>query len=229
MAAPWPPTSAAVAPFGLCASRPRQVRPVSSRRPCRQALPPELTFVLTPAGSGPCLSRLPEGHPARDPVSLAAQRRCLASSSAGSRLCQRRQQQQLHLPCCGHPLLVLSHEDPCTRNAKNLPWMRQVPLPPQPPNQERQVHLRETCTTTSEVDFVKYPFGCAEIDYMVRQVPLRKTCTIYRRSKTRVQLLPTTARERLLPSTPHRTRTAPKRTLQRYNRRERPPWTECMC
>ena len=165
MAAPWPPTSAAVAPFGLCASRPRQVRPVSSRRPCRQALPPELAFVLTPAGSGPCLSRLPEGHPARDPVSLAAQRRCLASSSAGSRLCQRRQQQQLHLPCCGHPLLVLSHEDPCTRNAKTLPWMRQVPLPPQPPNQERQVHLRETCTTTSEVDFVKYPFGCAKFHY----------------------------------------------------------------
>ena len=67
MAAPWPPTSAAVAPFGPCASRPRQVRPVSSRRPCRQALPPELAFVLTPAGSGPCLSRPAGGPPCARP------------------------------------------------------------------------------------------------------------------------------------------------------------------
>ena len=44
-----------------------------------------------------------------------------------------------------------------------------------------------------------------------------------------VQLLPTTTRERLLPL--HRTELDPprKRSLQRYNRRERPPWTECMC
>ena len=191
MAAPWPPTSAAVAPFGPCASRPRQVRPVSSRRPCRQALPPELAFVLTPAGSGPCLSRLPEGHPARDLVSLAAQRRCLARSSAGSRLCQRRQQQQLHLPCCGHPLLVLSQEDPCTRNAKTLPWMRQVPLPPQPPNQERQVHLRETCTTTSEVDFVKYPFEMTRSASSNDPKYLFET-TEYYYHRTRERLLPST-------------------------------------
>ena len=32
-----------------------------------------------------------------------------------------------------------------------------------------------TGTTTSEVDLVKYPFGCAMFDYMVRQVPLSST------------------------------------------------------
>ena len=36
-----------------------------------------------------------------------------------------------------------------------------------------------TCTTTSEVDFVKYPFGCAKFDYMMRQVPLPTTPVIY--------------------------------------------------
>ena len=36
-----------------------------------------------------------------------------------------------------------------------------------------------TCTTTSEVDFVKYPFGCAKFDYMVFQVPLPTTPDIY--------------------------------------------------
>ena len=38
-----------------------------------------------------------------------------------------------------------------------------------------------TGTTTSEEDFVKYPFGCAKFDYMVRQVPLPTTPDIYGR------------------------------------------------
>ncbi|XBI25951.1 hypothetical protein VPH35_050771 [Triticum aestivum] len=84
---------------------------------------------------------------------------------------------------------------------------------------------RRPCTTTVPVNFVKYPFGCAKFDYMVRQVPLPMTPDIYetngynyRRRRVRLlplplpreQLLPTTTRGRLLPSTPHRTRSAPK-------------------
>ena len=36
-----------------------------------------------------------------------------------------------------------------------------------------------TGTTTSEVDFVKYPFGYAKFNYMMRQVPLPTTPVIY--------------------------------------------------
>ena len=102
-------------------------------------------------------------------------------------------------------------------------WIRQVPLRP-------VYHLpspEDPCTTTDAV-YDYFPrqqlnnyFHYARIPWM-RQVPLR-TCT------TTVAKIASTSTVAVNNYFPRRLEPLQKRTLQRYNRRERPPWTECMC
>ena len=71
-------------------------------------------------------------------------------------------------PCsCPEPLVAKEHELLCL--AATPTGVAAQPVIPfgraKFEYMDRQVPLPTPCTTTSDVDFVKYPFGCAEFDY----------------------------------------------------------------